>query len=184
MPLFKKDSEIAIASASGMLQVTVKPRFHPLLFILEAVALIGFAYFGRNQGLAFYRTQPLFFSLLVLGIAASLWHQLSGSEQIEFDGQKQVLVIRRSVLGWPHAREFAFNDLSALEPRYAEDDESNPDGLRCKAGARTITFGRGLNAEQADRILAELQRALPDAAHRLLSGNDPFGIHFTTLNLK
>jgi hypothetical protein len=184
MPLFKRDSGIAIVTAAGIVQVTVKPRFHPLLFIVEGGALAAFIFFGWNRGLVLFRAQPLLFSFLVLAIATSIWHQLSGSEEIEFDGQKQTLVIRRNVLGWLHTREFAFSDLSALEPRYGEDDESNPDGLRFKAGARTITFAKGINADQADRVIAAVQDAMPEAAHRLLSENDPFDQHFTTLNLR
>ena len=184
MPLLKRDSGMAIVTASGIVQVTVKPRFHPLLFIVEGGALAAFLYFGWNRGLVLFRAQPLLFSLLVLAVATSIWHQLSGSEEIEFDGQKQTLVIRRSVLGWAHTREFAFSDLSALEPRYGEDDESNRDGLRCKAGTGTITFAKGINADQADRVIAAVQDAMPEAAHRLLSENDPFDQHFTTLNLR
>jgi hypothetical protein len=167
-----------------MVRVNVKPRFHPLLFIIEGGALAAFIYFGWDRGLALFRAQPLLFSLVVLGIATSIWHQLSGSEEIEFNGQKQILLVRRSVLGWPRTREFAFNELSALEPRYGEDDESNPDGLSCRAGGRTITFGKGLNAGQADSVIAAVQCAMPETAHRLLSGNDPFEQHFTTLKLR
>lgn len=184
MPLFKRDSEIAIMSASGMLRVTVKPRFHPLVFIVEGAALAGFIFFGWKQGWALHGQPSFLFSLLALGIGTSIWHQLSGSEEIEFNGQTQTLVVRRSVLGWPRTTELAFNDLSALEPRYARENEGNSDGLRCKAGDRTITFGKGLSEDQVDGVLAELQRALPEVAHRLLSGNDPFEKHFTTLNLR
>jgi hypothetical protein len=179
---FKRASEIQILGASGMLRVTVKPKSGPSLLVLQAGALAVFIYFGWNRWLSFYRREPIFFIFLAVGIASSLWFQLSGSEEIEFDGQRQILAIRRRVLGWPLTREFSLDQVSALEPRYA-DENNNPDGLRCKVGIRTITFGKGINAEQADRILAELQSALPDAAHRLLAGTDPFGKHFTTLKL-
>ena len=180
---FKRESEIEILGASGMLRVTIKPKSGPSLFVLQAACLAAFIYFGWNGWRSFHGEGPLWFTLLLVGIASSLWFQLSGSEEIEFDGQRQVLAIRRRVLGWPRTREFSLNAVSALEPRYAEED-TNPDGLRCKVGFGTITFGKGVNAEQADRILAELQRSLPDAAHQLLAGSDPFGKHFTTLKLR
>jgi hypothetical protein len=181
MQWFKKESEIEILGASGMLRVTVKPKFRPSLLVFQAGCLAAFIYFGWNRWLAFVREEPVYSTMFAVGIASSLWYQLSGSEEIEFDGQRKVLAIRRSIFGWPRTGEYALDDVTALEPRDAEDN--NSDGLRCKVGSRPITFAKGVNAEQADRILAELQRALPDAAHQLLAGNDPFGKHFTTLKL-
>jgi hypothetical protein len=47
-----------------------------------------------------------------------------------------------------------------------------------------VTFGAGLIPEQAESILIEMQRALPEPADWLLkSADDPFGKHLTTLKL-
>lgn len=179
---FKKECEIEAWGASAMLRVTVKPKFQPLPLALEALGLAVFIVLGWNRWLDLYRRLPSFFILFLIGAVTSLWYRFTGAEEIEFDGQRRVLTIRENILGWPRVREYSLDAVSALEPRY-DQNQDGPQGLCCKVGKRTITFGKGVNAEQANRILAELQRAFPEASHAFLAGNDPFDKHFTTLKL-
>ncbi|MBZ5522644.1 MAG: hypothetical protein LAP21_10440 [Acidobacteriia bacterium] len=172
-------SEIEIQSASGMLRVTVKPRFGFLLFVFD-VGLVIVLLFGWHQGRTLLLEHPFVGSLFLAGILAAAIQQLLG-EEIEFDGQQKFLFIHRRICGWPYTRTYALDNLSELEPRTSQ--RKKPDGLCCKTGGMTFTFGKGVNHKQADRIIAELQRALPDVAHQMLARSDPFSKHFTGLNL-
>jgi len=182
MWLGKKESEVEIQRASGMLRVTVKPKRNPILLFVEVGVIAAFVYLKWNRLPAMFQRDPIYWTLLGLGVVTSLWFQLSGSEEIEFDGQRQLLVIRRSLLGWPRTWEYVFPDICALGRR--EPTDNNPDGLTCRWNGRTITFAKGISSEQADDVLSELQQALPDAAHGLMAGGDPFGKHFIALNLQ
>ena len=55
--------------------------------------------------------------------------------------------------------------------------------FRCKVGWRRVSFGKYLSQEQADRVIAELETALPNVAKHLLSGPDPFQRHVDTLKV-
>ena len=171
-------------SASGMLRIAVKPQFNLLVSLAQAAGVGGYVYLFRTGWLGSHRQLGGYSFVLAAGLAASLWFQLSGAEEIEFDGQQQVLRVRRSGLRWPRVSEYPLDSVSALETRYGYDDrDAEPDGLCCRVGNLPVSFAKGLNAEQADKVLAELQSAFPDLAHRLLTGKEPFGDHFTTLKL-
>ena len=170
--------KVEILSASGVLRVIITPQISGLI-ILDAAIGIAIAVMGWKQWPVLFHENPVSFILGLTGLLGALWYQLGGSEEIEVDTQQ--LIIRKNRPGWPRSWEYSVRECSLLEIR--EDSRDNSDRFQINAGSTTITFGRHLSSKQADDIISELQRALPDTARHLLAGTDPFGKHFTTLKL-
>ena len=172
-------NRVEILSASGMLRVTITPQ-SKLYLAIEVAITVAFVMIGWKQWPALFREQPIIFTFVALGILTGLWYQVAGSEEIEFNQER--MSIRKNRPLRPRSWECPLKDCALLEIR--EPGEGESDRLQCKIRGTTVTFGSGLSFEQANNILIELQRALPQAAHQLLAGGtNPFGKHFTTLNL-
>jgi hypothetical protein len=169
-----------MVSASGVLRITITPQLS-LWILLEAAVVVAIVAMGWKQWPQFYHEQPVVTVLFLLGLLSGLWYQIAGSEEIEFN--QQTLRIRKNRPLRPKTLEFALRNCSQLgvhEPR-----EGQSDRLCCKANGSTVTFGSDLTEAQASQILVELQRVMPEAADQLFAGAaDPFGKHFTLLNLK
>jgi hypothetical protein len=172
--------KVEIVSASGVLRLTITPQVN-IVVILELAALISIVAMGWKQWPSFYHQQPFFCILFGLGILSGFWYQLTGSEEIEFNQDR--MVIRKNHPMRTKSWESPLQECTLLEIRQPGEGES--DRLSCNIRGDTVTFGADLSFDQATDILVELQRALPDAAHQLLARcDDPFGKHFTNLNLK
>jgi hypothetical protein len=94
---------------------------------------------------------------------------------VEFDATG--IRIRKDILGWERMREYRIADCRSLEPHVK--DEGDAYGLQCKVGWRTVRFGEYISEDQANEVLAALQRELPEVAAKLEAGPT----HFTTLGL-
>jgi hypothetical protein len=180
MNLKQPRRKVEIESASGTLRVTITPQFS-IWVILEIAGFLAFFVLVWKQSPNFYREHPLFCALFGLGMLRGLWYQVSGSEEIEFSQQR--LMIRTDRPLWPKSWEAPLQDCANLQTHEPSEEHSNR--FSCRVGGSTVTFGKDLSPEQADEIMIELQRALPDVADRLLASGagDPYGKHFTTLNL-
>jgi hypothetical protein len=171
--------KVETLSSSGVLRVTITPQLN-IFIALEAAAIIAIALIGWKDLPAFYHQQPVFCILFGLGLLGGFWYQITGSEEIEFNQDR--LTIRKNRPMRTKTWEHPLHHCMRLEIR--EPGEGESDRLSCNIRGDTVTFGADLSFEQATDILVELQRVLPDAAHQLLARtDDPFGKHFTTLNL-
>jgi hypothetical protein len=158
--------------------VTISPQAN-IHLVIEVAIVSAIVAIGWKQWPAFYHEHPVFCILSGLGLLSGLWYQIAGSEEIEFN--QQSLTIRKNRFIWPRTSEYPMQECNQLETC---DNSDSSERLRCRVRGRSITFGTELNEEQANNILAELQRVLPDIAHQLLGGGpDPFSKHFTTLKL-
>jgi hypothetical protein len=178
MKFLRPQCKVEMLSASGILRVTITPQFN-VWVVVELVGFIAFFAILWKQSPNFYRENPVFWTLFLLALLRGFWYQVSGSEEIEFSQQRLLLHKDRPL--WPLNREYPLAECSGLQT--LEPSEDNSDTLSCRVGTTRVTFGANLSSEQADSIIIELQRALPDAADQLLSSPQVFGKHFTTLNL-
>ena len=175
---FPARRKVEMMSASGVLRVTISAQAN-IYLVIEVGMIATILAIGWKQWPAFYHQHPVFCILSGLGLLSGLWYQIAGSEEIEFN--QQYLIIRKNRFIWPRASEYPLRDCNELE---IWDNSDSAEKLKCRVRGSTITFGTELSEEQANNILAELQRVMPEAAHQLLSGGaDPFGKHFTTLKL-
>jgi hypothetical protein len=176
MKFLRHHSEVEMLGGSGMLRVNITPALSSVVY-LEAMALAGILLVGWRSMAADFREHPIRYSFYLLGLLSTLWYQIAGSEEIEFDAQR--VMIRKNRPWWRQTREYPMETCNGLE--VLDTDDRNR--FSFKAAGITVSFGRDLSASQADEILDELQRVLPDVSHRLLAGNDVFSRHFTLLKL-
>jgi len=183
MTLWRPQCKIEILTASGVFSVTLTPQLNAGVVVLTAL-FFGVVLIGWQQGPAFFQYPPgwgiVFGFTLGISVLGGIWYQIAGSEEIEVSPQR--LMVRKNHPVWPKTWEAPLQECSRLAIR--EPGGTDSDTFSCRLGGKTVTFGAGLNSEQADSILIELQRALPEAADWLLnSADDPFGKHFTILKL-
>jgi hypothetical protein len=179
MDLRRPRCKVEILSAAGLLRVNITPQLN-IFTVLEIAVLIAIVLIGWKEWPTFYRQQPVVCILFGFGLLGTFWYQITGSEEIEFNQNR--LTIRKNRPINTKTWESPLWDCMLLEIR--EPGEGESDRLSCKIHGNTLTFGADLSFEQANNILVELQRTLPEAADRLLSSaDDPFGKHFTTLDL-
>jgi len=175
MKLGASGAKIDMVAASGVLRVTVSPRQHWLWVLSEAVLIVLFS----RYALRYWAVMPLMlkvFSVWGIGAAVVGWfYQLSGSEVVEFDATG--IRIRKDILGWERMREYRIADCRSLEPHVK--DEGDACGLQCKVGWRRVRFAEYISEDQANEVLAALQRELPEVAAKLEASPK----HFTTLGL-
>ena len=177
---FNQEADVEISATSGTLRVTVHPKTHWFLMLVE-VAIVASLVMSLYRDWDRMTLLPRGLLLWAIAGAVVAWfYQLSGSEIIEFDAQK--LIIRKDILGWQRNREYSIEDCHELEWR-EKKGKSGRCGLQCKVGWRTVTFGEYVSDEKAIEILAVLQNQLPDLAQKLLVTSDPTKKHFTTLDL-
>lgn len=179
MKLWRPQSKVEIQSGSGVFSVTLTPQLNAPMVVLTAL-FFGVVLIGWLQWPEFVRRQAVWLSLLGYVVLCGIWYQLAGSEEIEVSRQR--FMVRKNHPLWPKTWEAPLQECSRLATR--ESGGADSDTLTCRINDKTVTFGYGLNSDQADSILIELQRALPEAAAWLLkSADDPFGKHLTTLKL-
>jgi hypothetical protein len=177
MPSLFDGSKVDLASSSGILRVTIHPRLHGLAGVVAVgVDVVLVMIFYRFWPSVPYIERVVLLVILVASLLGSLYGFV-GEEIIEFDSRK--LNIRKGFHGWEREREYPITECSSLEWRAGEKGRSY---LACKVGGRPIKFGIWLTENDADKILAALQRTLPDVAKRIAaaSGADQ---HFITLGL-
>lgn len=179
MKLRRPQCKVEILSASGVFSVTLTPQLNA--FVVVGTALFfGIVLIGWQQWPEFIQHQAVWFFMLGFSLLGGIWYQIAGSEEIEVSRQR--LMVRKKHPLWPKTWEAPLQECTRLATR--EPGGADSAALTCRIGGKTVTFGAGLNSEQADSILIELQRALPEAADWLLkSADDPFGKHLTTLKL-
>jgi hypothetical protein len=169
--------KVDLVESSGMVRVTIHPRLHGA----SGLIALGFDLVLTIVCFGFWRFVPGFGRVgLGVFVAASFLGSLYAfvaEENIEFDSQK--LSIRKGFHGWERTREYRISECSNLERRV---DEKGWSYLTCKAGRSRIKFGTWLSENDADKVLAALQRTLPDVANRICS---TFGTneHFISLGL-
>ena len=161
-----------------MLRVTIHPRVRWLLLLAEiAVSLI----FAQTVYRGWAAMQVLFRVLVIWGLvgsAAALIYQLSGSEVIEFDEQR--LTVCKEIHGWERKKEYPLAQCNELG--WSSAGEDRRPGLTCKVGWRIVRLGIDLSEAEANEILVALQRNLPDVAQKICSFPGGKG-HFLTLGL-
>lgn len=169
-------ANVEITSTSGTVRVTVRPAMGLFVILIDAAILYELARSIPHAwpGMSLFN-RAIVIAAVVSVVFASLY-QLVGSEIIEFDQRK--LTIRTELFGLGRTREYDIEKCSSLEGR--QQTRGNHDGLKCKVGWRTITFGRYVTDEQTDQILAALQNSLPEVARKLLILDSS---EFTTLHL-
>jgi hypothetical protein len=169
-------ANLEITSTSGVVCVTVRSGmgWFVILFDIALLVILSRTIVRTWPGM------PLFNRAIIIAVVTSVFlaslYQLVGSEIIEIDQRK--LTIRGEIFGIGRTREYAIESCSSLEGR--QRTRGSHDGMKCKVGRRTITFGRYVTDEQTDQILAALQNALPDVARKLLASDSS---EFTTLHL-
>jgi hypothetical protein len=177
---FKRERAIEIETVSATVRVTVTPRPAWIALLVEVVGIVVFGVYIVRA----WASMPLWYRALLMWAVASAviawFYQLSGSEIIEFDAQK--ISICEQFLGWTRTLEYPVNHCRELEWREARSQGDN-NGLQCKAGWRTIKFGKYISEDEAIEILTVLQTNLPDVAQQLCAVPDRSKKHFTTLNL-
>jgi hypothetical protein len=145
---------IEIVASSGMLRVTIHPRGRWLLLLAEiAVSLI----FAEAVYRGWAAMQALFRVLVIWGLvgsAAALIYQLSGTEIIEFDEQR--LTVCKEIHGWERKKEYPLAQCN--EFGWASASENRRPGLTCKVGWRTVRLGIDLSEAEANEILVALQQ--------------------------
>ncbi len=169
-------ADVEITSTSGVVRVTVRPGMGWVVILIDVAILFALSRTIHDTwtGISFF-PRSIIIGAVVSIVIASLY-QLAGSEIIEFDQRK--LTIRTELFCVGRTRQYDLEKCSYLEGR--QRTRGNHDGLRCKVGWRTITFGRYVTDEQTDQILAALQNSLPDVAQRLLNSDSS---EFTTLHV-
>lgn len=175
----KQEAQVEISTLSGMLHVTVHPKTHWLLMLVEVaiIVILDVSLFREWAAISL-----LFRGLLLWGTIAAViawFYQLSGSEVIEID--PQYLSLHKSVLGWDRTSKYRIGDCRELE--YREQGENDRFGLQCKVGWKTIRFGEYISEDKAIEILTLLQREFPDIAEKLLATPDSSKKHFMVLGL-
>jgi hypothetical protein len=169
-------ANLEITSTSGVVRVTVRSGMGWFVILFDIALLVIFS----RTIVRTWPGMPLFNRAIIIaavtGVFLASLYQLAGAEIIEIDQRK--LTIRGEIFGIRRTREYAIEKCSSLEGR--QRTRGNHDGMKCKVGWRTITFGRYVTDEQTDQILAALQNALPDVARKLLALDSS---EFTTLHL-
>jgi hypothetical protein len=164
-PFLQQRAEVAMVYASGAFRVTIEYKYPVLLLLSEAIGIAGVFFWGwERQWMALPRGAVLAALIMVLNLVVLGYH-LTGSQVIEFNDRQ--LAVSRTNLGWQRTSEYELEKCSKLEWR---KQWGKPGSFRCKYGWRPISFGKYLSQEQADRLLAELQRSLPNVAKHLLGG--------------
>ena len=179
MRVFDYEPRVEISAASGVLCVTIEPRPSAFLMVLEAAGILLFSGFTVRQ---WSNLPSLWRALLIWGEACAVvawFSQLSGSEEVLFDPEK--LSSRKNTLGWERTREYSVQECSELEWK-AQSRRDHP-GLQCKVGWRTVHFCDYISQDQADEILAALQRNLPEVFQKMGAMPGCGKSHFTTLGL-
>jgi hypothetical protein len=170
--------EIQIATSSGTLAVTVRPRPNWLMALLIFGAELWLAWVAYKQ----WPMSPPFLRAIWLWALVSsvpaIVYQFVGEEIIEIDAQK--LTIRKGIHGWERKREFRIEECRELE--WEEGGKGKHLGLQCKVGWRTVKFGDNLSEKDAIEIMTALQQTLPDVAQKICAypGEKE---HFLTLGL-
>jgi hypothetical protein len=165
---------VEISTTSGLVRVAVRPRTHWFFMLAQAAILLLFTklLIGRWVGM------PLLWRGLaawaVVATMVAWFYQLSGSEVIEFGPQK--LSVCKDNLGWERRSEHLIEACTELQ--WHEPGDSDNGGLQCKIGWRSVRFGEYISEDQANEILAALQRTLPDVAQKMgampSQGKSPF----------
>jgi hypothetical protein len=175
MKLGGQGAKVDIVAASGILRVAVSPKPHWLWMLFEAVFLVGFSAYATRYWAPMLTMLRVLFVWVIGGAVVGWFYQLSGSEVIEFDAKG--LRIRKDIVGWERLSEYRIEDCSALETHVkGEGDEF---GLQCKVGWRTVRFAEYVSEDQANEVLAALQRELPEVAGKL----EAAPTNFTSLGL-
>ncbi len=164
----RRSAKVEIAVVSGTLRVAVRPSPHWLSILFQAAIIALFGVLSLRS----WQTESLLVRIatvaVVIGGIAGWFAQLFGfSEEIEFD--QKGLRIRTETFGWERTREYPIEHCSDLQ---VQDLTSDPHGLQCRLGWRTIEFGDYLSEQQAIEVLSALQDALPDVAPKLLPSVD------------
>jgi hypothetical protein len=175
--MLDQSAEVDIVATSGTVRVAVQPKTSWLWLIAAGILDIVFlVWFIREWPDLSLLMRGLLLWAEVSGVA-SFFYVVSGSETIEFSDTD--LFIRRENLGIAREKRYALRDCSDLVWEEATSEQAAR--MKCKVGWRTIRFATYIDQRQADQILAELQRTLPNIAPQLLGGTDK--THFTTLGL-
>ena len=172
------DAKVDVLASSGMLTVTVHPKPHWLVALLELAGMVVFVTIIYRSWRQMDLTLRIIFSAGFISTGLGLLYQMSGTEVIEFAEQK--LTVSKGVHGWERKREYQVEDCSELE--WIEGSEDTHAGLKCKVGWRTIKFGEYISETEAIGILTALQETLPDVAQKMCSfpeGKE----HFISLGL-
>jgi len=175
---FRTDPKVGVLATSGMLRVMVDPTPHWIVALLELAGMAVVATFVYRSWGQIALTLRILFSVGFISSAFGLLYQLSGTEVIEFDGQR--LIISKGVHGWERKREYQVKDCSELECK--ESSEHAHSSLKCRVGWKAVTFGEYISESQAIEILTALQRTLPDVAQKVCSYPEDKQ-HFITLGL-
>jgi uncharacterized membrane protein len=179
MKFFKGRCEIEMLGGCGSLQVNIRPVMGPA-FYLEIATLAVILLFGWKTLPATFHDHPIDTTCFFAALLSTLWYQITGSEEIEFDPQR--LVVRKNLAWGPQTREYRLDTCDALE--VLDEKKDGPDRFSLNAAGRTVSFGRNLSVEQAYKVLDELKKALPDVSYRLLQNGDYFSKRLTLLNLR
>ncbi|HEY6305010.1 MAG TPA: hypothetical protein VI488_00965 [Candidatus Angelobacter sp.] len=174
-------AEVDMVNASGVFRVTIDYK-HPVVILLyEAMAIAGALFLGWERQWTWISSLwgPWVVAALIALNLVVLGYRLTATEVIEFSDRQ--LVVSRTNLGWQRTSEYSLEKCSKLE---WNKPWGKPGTFRCKFGWRTISFGEYFSQEQADRLMAELQTALPNVAKHLLGGLEPLPRHFDTLQPK
>lgn len=164
-PFLQIRAEVEIVNASGMLRVTIEHRYPVLLFLIEAIFIVGAIFWGWDrQWWGLSGVSVVGAAILVLNVIYLGYH-VTGSEVIEFSDRQ--IVRSRTNLGLQRTSEFALDKCSGLK---WHKNFGKPGFFRCQYGWRIFSFGKYLSQEQADRLLAALESWLPHVAAHLLRG--------------
>jgi uncharacterized membrane protein len=178
MKALNHKAEVEMVFASGAFRVSVRPAPHWLLLLAETafLTLSAFMTFRSWHGTPWVGWTVI--GILALSTAVVWLKVFFGSqEEIEFDAQH--LRIRRETLGWNRTSEYPIERCSDLE---ILTNSEGPESLQCRFGWRTLQFGSYLSEEQAEKVIAALQDALPHVAQKLLPSLD-ITQHWTTLGV-
>ena len=164
MAAWKQKVNFEITPISGALRVSIRAEPYLLGAVLQAAIVSVVVWMASRTFLSLPRFQQGFLALAVGSAVAGIAQMLRRSEHtVEFTSEK--LRIKRLFLGLPRTSEYAVDKCSDLAWR-VPDDESGCT-LECKVGFRKVKFGANVSEQQAQEILAALQRHLPDVAKRM-----------------
>src|SRR5438552_80138 len=107
--------EVEIVNTSGVLRVTIRPKFNAIMIISEVAAVAVWVYFGWERELAWSLIERIFLGCAALGTITTFAYQLTGSEQIELSDES--LRVIKSMIGWSRMREYRMRECTMLEWR-------------------------------------------------------------------
>lgn len=179
MSLFRRERAIEVEALSGTLRITVAPKPAWMFLLVEGGGILIFSFIASR----FWALIPLWNRALLLwgeaGAVVAWFSQLSGSEVVELN--EQGLSISKNILGWTRTSEYPLSLCRELEWRKGNGG-GDSSGLQCKAGWRTLKFGKYISEDEASEIFSSLRENLPEVVTQLCAM--PNGRkQFTTLNL-